>query len=224
MPAKVSVLIPTRHRIGRLLTLLQSYQETTRGCEAASELVFKVDNDDHGTEAFLRDRGYQTLVGLRHRGYDSMPVFFNDLAAVASGDVLMCGNDDMVFRSHGWALAILAAADKYPDGLYDFGVRTHNEEHYPFSVVSRRAVEALGFLWDPTIFWGDIYLRDVMAHFGRAIMLPDVLIEHDWAGHRPDQVFNESLKDITQRDPEYWSVTHRQAVDSAIARLGGLLE
>jgi hypothetical protein len=148
-----------------------------------------------------------------------MPTFFNELAKAATGDVLLCGNDDMLFRTPGWPGQLLEAANAYPDGLFDLGVTTHNESHYPFSIVSRAATERLGFLWDPRIFWGDIFLRDVMRAFGRAVMVPSVRIDHDWVGFRPDQVFVESDKDILGKDPTYWSGTHATAVADAIATL-----
>lgn len=217
---KISVLVPTRHRVDRLRTLLASYDATTADDGHCSELVFRVDEDDLASQDFLVHHcDHRIVVGPRHRGYDSMPVFYNEMADQASGDVFMCGNDDMVFKTGNWASSILEAARLYPDGLFDFGVSTHNETHYPFSIVSRKAVQCLGFLWDPRIFWGDIYLRDVMAYFGRTIMLSAVEIEHDWAGHRPDQVFRESDKDIVRRNPTYWSVTHRKAVDDAVSKL-----
>jgi glycosyltransferase involved in cell wall biosynthesis len=215
---KVSVLIPTRHRIERLRTLLESYARTTLGAEACSELVFRVDDDDDATQAFLS--GHRMFVGPRHQGYKSMTTFFNDMLSVASGDVLMCGNDDMVFRSTHWALAILGAADKYPDGLFNFGVSTFNETHYPFSTVSRKAVDALGHIWDPRIYWGDIYLRDVMGTLERCFMLPHVQIDHDWMGFHPDALFLEAdQNDIFRRDPTYWAGTHATAVQDAVARL-----
>lgn len=218
MFTKVSVLIPTRGRVKRLRTLLASYEQTVRTTHA--ELVFRVDDDDRDTLDFLLDYGHLRLVvGPRLKGYQSMPTFFNEMLAASTGDVLMCGNDDMVFRTARWPELILDAANQYPDGLFNFGVSTHNEAHYPFSVVSRKAVELMGFLWDPRIFWGDIFLRDVMASFDRCVMLPHVQIDHDWAGNRPDQVFLESDKDITGKDPTYWSGTHLRAVNDAIAKL-----
>lgn len=221
MYEKISVLVPTRNRVNRLRTLLDSYEETTRGCRSASELVFRVDEDDRNSQDFLLDcGGLRVVIGPRFSGYQSMTVFFNELFAASTGDVLMCGNDDMVFRTVDWAPFILAEADRYPDGLFDFGVSTHNQDHYPFSIVSRRAVECLGFLWDPRIYWGDIFLRDVMAYFGRSIMLPSVHIDHDWAGFKPDQTFVEGDQNaIYRRDPRYWVDTHPLAVNEAIERL-----
>lgn len=223
MFTKLSVLIPTRKRLPRLKTLLDSYAQTTAGCESKSELVFRVDDDDQATQDFLLD-GWATgrcmFIGPRYEGYASLPVFFNELASVADGDVLMCGNDDMVFQSPGWALTILEEANNYPDGLFDFGVSTFNESHYPFSTVSKKFVEALGFIWDPRIFWGDIYLRDVMRAFDRCKMIPDVRIDHVWAGRDPDHTFNEGNEQrFLPRGDAYWKAVHQPAVDDAINKL-----
>lgn len=221
MFTKVSVLVPTRQRVERLRTLLTSYERTAVG---ASELIFRADDDDRETRNFLLDYGrHRVIVGRREQGYKSMPLFFNELLAASTGDVLMCGNDDMVFKTPSWDRWILDAANQFPDGVFDIGVMTHNEAHFPFSVVSRRATDAIGFLWDPRIFWGDIFLRDTMAAFGRCVMLPSVEIEHDWAGNRPDQVFREADKDITRSDPTYWMGTHARAVNDAVHKLQGLL-
>lgn len=211
MFTKVSVLIPTRGRVERLQTLLASFDATTRGDNA--ELVFRVDDDDPATVDFLSDARFHVSVGPRMHGYASTPMFFNELAALATGDVFISGNDDMVFRTLDWAGAILAEANKYPDGIFDIGVKTHNEANFPFATVSKPVVERVGFFFNPKLFWGDIFWRDVMAHFGRAIPLPLVEIEHDWAGFRPDQVFNEGEKVRRLGHMELHGAEVRAAID-----------
>lgn len=220
MFTKISVLVPTRGRLTRLRTLITSFDATT-GNGPEAELVFRVDDDDTDTLNFLRAwGGHQVVLGPRMRGYASLPNFFNELVGFATGDVLMCGNDDMVFRTPGWAPRILAAANRYPDGLFDIGVSTHNEKHYPFSVTSKKVAEHLGFLWDPRIFWGDIFLRDVMQRFERCVPVSEVQIDHDWAGHTPDTVFVEGNSQRFQmRDASYWVEVHGAAVNDAVERL-----
>lgn len=208
--SKVSVLIPTRGRVACLQTMLDTFHETSLGC---SNLVFRVDDDDTETQAFLAD--YHPIIGPRLNGYRSLPVFFNELAAAADGDVLMLGNDDMIFRTPHWDRTILDAANRYPDGIFNFGVSTHNHMNFPFSVVSKHVVNTLGFLYDPRIFWGDIFLLGVMSAFGRAISLPHVVIDHDWMGARPDATFNDG--DDARRSN--WMTYHQQAVDDAVEKL-----
>jgi hypothetical protein len=221
----ISVLVPTRRRIERLRTLLASCEATALRAPNV-ELIFRIDDDDEDTQTFLSGQKFwarstlRVISGPRLAGYRSMPAFFNELAAAALGDILICGNDDMVFQTADWPTAILAAANEFPDGLFNFGVSTHNETHFPFSTVSRIATERLGFIWDPRIFWGDIYLRDVMSAFGRSLMLPNVQIDHDWIGFAPDAVFRESDKSIP---PDYWTSVHAPAVSDAVERLRPLL-
>lgn len=216
MFTKVSVLVPTRGRVARLRTLLDSYRKTAS--RENSELVFKVDDDDVETRIFL-EGVERCVVGPRLNGYQSTPEFFNLLAAFATGDVLMSGNDDMVFRTAEWANDILTEANKYPDGIFDFGVKTHNEANFPFATVSRLMVDKVGFFFNPRLFWGDIFWRDVTAHFGRAIPLPSVEIEHDWAGFRPDQVFNEGEE--TRRSGHMG--LHGAEVSAAINKLSEMM-
>lgn len=219
MYSSVSVLIPTRHRLERLQKVLDSFHQTVHG---NADLVFRVDDDDHASQEFLS--AYRVVVGPRLGGYQSMPAFINEMYRASTGDVLLVGNDDMIFRTDDWPTIVLNAANEYPDGLFDFGVKTHNEKNFVWSIVSRKAADALGHLWHPGIFWGDIYLRDLMAHFGRAIKLRTVHIEHDWAGWNPDQVFHESDKEILRRDPTYWQGTHAQAVREGVAKLEPLFK
>lgn len=217
MYTKVSVLVPTRSRLEHLRAMLASFFATTLG--AGAELLLRVDDDDQPTIDMLMNGPWPVaiLVGPRLDGYRSLPAFYNELAAAATGDVLLIGNDDMVFATPGWPALVLEAANRYPDGLFNFGVRAHNEGHYPFSIVSRKAADRLGFLWDPRIFWGDIYLRDVMAAFGRCERLPSVEITHNWAGDEASQ------NQIYVRDPGYWEGTHARAVREAVAKLADMV-
>jgi hypothetical protein len=223
---KVSVLVPTRGRVERLVTLLSSYRHTTYGHE--SELVFRCDQDDLETQMFLKGERLhnerpKVVSGPRLEGYRSLPVFFNECAEAATGNILMLGNDDMIFRTMEWPSYLITAANKFPDGLFDLGVRTLNEDHYPFATTSRRVVQILGHIADPAIFWCDIYIRDVMQHFGRCIKVSEVEIAHDWAGTHPDKTFLEGTRNPAADNPHYWSTDHPQAVGRAIAKLQKLV-
>jgi len=221
MLTRISVLVPTRGRVGRLRTLLESYDRTTIGVEDASELIFRVDDDDSETQDFLLRTRHRTLIGPRMEGYRSMPQFFNEMYLASSGDMLMCGNDDIIFQTTSWAPLLLAAANEYPDKIFNLAVSTLNEGHHPFCIVSREMVRRMGFYWDPRIFWGDIFLRDVAAWFGRLVPVPHVRIDHDWAGLNPDLTFQETRasKSRIEGDDRYWSAVHAPAVAEAAERI-----
>lgn len=214
--SKVSVLVPTRGRVARLRAMCDSFNKTASGC---SELVFRVDDDDTSSWNFLRLAPWTVKIGPRLDGYRSLPHFFNELRLAADGDVLMTGNDDMVFRTRGWDAMMLEEANRYPDGLFDLGVETHNARNFPFAVISRWATDAMGFVHDARLFWGDVFLRDVMQAFDRSVPLVGVRVDHDWAGHAPDETF----RDAHQEEPRWWDDTywgmHRKCVGEAVEKL-----
>lgn len=217
MYAKISVLVPTRHRPSQLKTLIASFLETTT--PGLAELCFRIDDDDAVSAALLAGRG-TVVVGPRLRGYRSIGEFFNELFEASTGDVILLGNDDMVFRTPGWAERVLAAAAQYPDGLFDFGVETHNAVNFPFTIVSRTAVQTVGCIAPAGINWVDIYWRDMMTQFGRAIRLPGVIIDHEWMGWTPDAVWTDGNQaDPALWSPDYWNGTHAPAVSSGADRL-----
>lgn len=216
---KISVLVPTRRRLPRLDQMLESYARTTAG---KSELVFRIDEDDPESREYLAKTPWPVFCGPRFEGYRSTPQFLKDMLTIASGDVIMVGNDDMIFQSDGWDRKILKEANCYPDGLFNIGISTLNASHFPFSIVSRWVVDALGFVYDPRLFWGDIYLRDIMFAFGRSVMLSEVRIDHNWAGYKPDGTFMEAEQfKQTVGTHAYWE-HHALVVQEAIQKLRGV--
>ena len=217
MFANISVLVPTRKRLPQLQALIKSFCATT---SRGAELIFRIDDDD--VESFEATKAIpwcKTLVGPRLNGYRSLPQFFFEMYAVAEGDVIMTGNDDMVFRTPAWPDLLLDVANQYPDGVFCLGVETHNAANFPFAAVSRKAIQAMGHVHDSRVFWGDVYLRDVMAHFGRAVQVPSVRVDHNWMGLNPDTTFLEAQQGERKNwDTNYWAL-HHLAVAEAVKKL-----
>lgn len=213
---KISVLVPTRGRVANLEQLIASFEATTDGL---AELVFRCDNDDPETMAVLARTTYRFQAGPRLQGYRSLPTFFEELRAIASGDLLMCGNDDMRFLTEGWPALVLSTANRYPDGRFVIAVNTHNAGNVPFSIVSADAIRTIGHLHDPNVYWGDLYLRDIFAAFGRVIPLPDVRVAHTWMGWTPDQTFREARQDEFGAWTTVYHDTHTAAVSNAVEKL-----
>jgi hypothetical protein len=224
---KVSVLVPTRNRLGSLARMLRSFDETV-GASDEAEVILRCDGDDIDSIAFLRGRPHRFIVGPREEGYRSLPRFFNEMARLATGDLLMCGNDDVEFRTPGWPRMLLDAANRYPDGIFNLGVRVGlNDDKFPFSVVSRKLVDALGFINDERLLFSDVFLLDVAAAFDRAIRLESVTVFHDWAGHDCDETrrdanrheFALAFKDATGAWSDEYLAKHRAAVAEAVHRI-----
>ena len=150
------------------------------------------------------------------------------MAAVAAGDILMCCNDDVEFRTPGWPQLLLDEANRYPDGVFNIGVDVGlNDEKFPFSVVSRRMVEAMGCLNDSRLLFSDIFLLDVAKAFGRAVRLNTVTVFHDWAGHGSDDTRREAnrhefdlvFKDTQGNWTDDYAARHRDVVAEAVAKV-----
>lgn len=221
---RVSLLVPTRGRLERLKTFLASWDATVTDADSA-ELVFRVDSDDKETLSFLLDRAEasQALnrihVGPRLNGYRSIPQFLEDMRQIATGDVFMLGNDDMVLVTPDWPAKLLAVANQYPDGIFVLGCDVQNAKNFVFPIVSRLAVDAMGHIMDPRLYWGDVYLRDVFAAFDRAIRFHDMQVDHQWAGREKDQTFREEDQDNPANwSEDYWA-KHGEVVREAIDKL-----
>jgi hypothetical protein len=217
----ISVLVPTRRRIERLKRFLESYTGTVIDGSQV-ELVFRCDNDDLDTVRFLCSFDWKFLVGPRVKGYKSLPSFYNEMAKIASGDLLICGNDDMLFETRDWAPIVLEFANRYPDGIFNIGVDTGlNDDKFPFSIVSRQLVNSLGFINDEKLLFSDVFLLDVAKHFGRAMRLRTVRFFHDWAGHGHDETRADANKhefEVVFADAQgNWTSSYRQKHELAVA-------
>lgn len=220
---RVSVLIPTRGRLERLQRLLASWDETVTDPSSA-ELIFRIDEDDTESLRFLLKHDHRVLVGQRLQGYRSLPQFFEEMRSKAQGDLLLTGNDDMVFRTVDWPQRVCEVANQHPDGVFCLGVNVQNAKNFPFAIVSAKATEAIGYLHDSRLFWGDVFLRDVYAKFGRAIRTDAVTIDHEWAGHVKDQTFQEARQHEGRNwDERYWQ-RHHECVLDAVLKLSVALQ
>lgn len=215
----LSLLVPMRGNPGRR----ERFWASLRSTAPDVELVIRLDDDDAETAAWARalDPPPIVVIGPQLKGYASLPRFFNEMAAVATGDLLMCGNDDMIFETPGWDAHYLARANQYPDGVFDIGSMTYPAGAFPWSVVSRSVVQALGFLNDERLLYSDIFLRDVMGRFGRLLFLPDVAIAHDDPDHGEDLVANAAKLDAHEHAGAYWTL-HNRCVAEAVAKIAPL--
>ena len=213
----LSLLVPVRGRHAKIGQMIDSYEATrTEGC---SELIFRTDSDDPETTTYVESRGYKVLEGLP-LGYRWLCTMYTEMATVATGSLLMCGNDDVVFLTKGWDKMFLDAAQQYPDGIFELdGDASSAWPIWPFTVTTRKVFDTLGFIYDPRVLWGDRWLHEVMTMLGRHIMVPAIKVHHDWEG----QPHVQACAVYTHGEAAYHA-GHAQASVEALAKLTPLCQ
>ncbi|CCQ89792.1 hypothetical protein NITGR_170049 [Nitrospina gracilis 3/211] len=183
LPARISVLMPTRHRPEQAARCIASLVETATHPEAL-EVVVYVDDDDPESHALDRnDIAFHRIVGPRL----NLGALNSACLQQATGDILGAVNDDVVVRTQGWDDRLRAIHARFPDGIYlaypndlFFGARMAS---FPF--MARATCDALGEPF-PAEYPGDFqdhHLLDLfqrLKHRGhdRLVYLEDVEMEH----------------------------------------------
>lgn len=218
MSAKVAVVAAVRERVDLVRQMLASLHATADD-PTQIEIILRCDVDDAAMITALCDLECQFIVGPRAKGYASLPAFANECARLAQADLVLVVNDDAEFQTPGWDTKLLRAAAEYPDGLFVFGVETANAQNFIFPCVSRRLMQTLGGVFDERLIYPDIWLRDVLYPFGRAIRLNDVVIAHHWQGPSADQ----ERAVLEARTPAYQAF-YAQCVDEGRAKVLAALQ
>ena len=202
----ISVLVPTRGRVDLLDKMLRSLVKTAEKPDLV-EVVFRVDYDDAETIGYLNAQqpwlsvlnGTPCVLGPHLNGYATLPIMINEAARLSTSDLLIVINDDVEFKTKGWDRRLNEEAAKFPDGIFNIGVDTvNNNPNFVFPCQSRRQVELFGFFYDPRLIYTDIWLRDALGPLGKLHRVPDVVIEHQWAGMSTEQ--RQAVHTVRTRD------------------------
>jgi len=189
---RISVVAPVRARIALVDQMLDSVWTMAADPDRV-EVVLRCDDDDAAMITHLTSRtpdSWRTpvlVIGPHRTGYATLPAFINEAAHRSRGDLVIVVNDDAEFQTKGWDILLAERAASIPDGLFNFGIETANAGNFIFPCVSRTLINLLGFVFDERLVYPDIWLRDVLMPFGRAIRVPEVVVAHHWQGMSPDQ-------------------------------------
>ncbi|HZU38479.1 MAG TPA: glycosyltransferase family A protein [Gemmataceae bacterium] len=180
----LSLIVPTRQRVGHLHALLSSLA-VTAARPASLEVVLVIDADDRASQAISHHglavkqvivRPGQTMGALNCAGY-----------AAASGQYLMLLNDDVRARTIGWDQRILACFRRFPDGvlLVHPNDTVFQDALCTFPVVSRTFCKLAGGICprEYVRYRIDDHIEDVfnllaVAGLCRTVYLPDVIFAH----------------------------------------------
>jgi glycosyltransferase involved in cell wall biosynthesis len=193
------------------MKMMKSLHDTTT---TGVEVLAYLDDDDPQLSQYIR--AFQP----NHNG--SVPIKFkigprlvmtknwNELLPIATGDILMQGNDDVLFKTPGWAEivedAFASEADRILLAFGEDGSGYHNGKFGPHPFVHRRWANALGYFIPPYFSsdFGDTWVNELGEALTRVKRLP-IEIEHlhfIWGKADQDKTTLERLARHKKDDPE----------------------
>jgi glycosyl transferase/beta-hydroxylase protein BlmF len=179
-PELISVLVPSRGRPVPLMQMAVSALQTATH-QRRIEIVVRLDEDDaeNYRPRIHEGHGVRYLVGPRAL----LSECWNECAAVAKGEILMHGGDDIVFATPGWDQQVRQAFAAIPDRIglvYGDDLSTNFPDLATHGFLHRRWVDTVGYFLPPLFScdWNDVWISEVAQRIGRAVALGDVVIEH----------------------------------------------
>ena len=186
----IAILTPTRSRPGKLDTFINSIYQTAAKPERVMCWNY-IDEDDPRTRAYEDYTKTQhdnscNLVGEQQ----SVSISWNFLANYATSadlsdkpaDILIMGNDDLIYRTDGWDEIVETESEKFSDEIYCMWMEDliNGENHCAFPIVSKKWYTTVGY-FTPGVFnfgyndpWGyDHGKRGCRTHF-----IPNAVNEH----------------------------------------------
>ena len=186
----ISILTPTRQRSQRCFEFIKSIYTKTDQPQNI-ELLFYVDKDDPQLTH------YKKLEKACHKNYPdfnnvkfiiqppiSVSKSWNIIAAQSKGDILIMGNDDLLYRTSHWDTILKQKIQNYyhKDEIYCawFNDGLNGSKHCAFPILSRKWYKTVGY-FSPGVFnfgYNDTWVFDIAKKIDRLLYIPEVLVEH----------------------------------------------
>jgi Glycosyl transferase family 2 len=165
---KISIVVPTRGRPENVRRLVESINSTA---EEVPEVVLYIDDDDKASADCAQSLGVKHVVGPRCTLSDC----WNRAAQHATGDILMVGGDDLVFKTKHWDRMVKQGFASCEDRI----LLVHGEDghwgnrfaSHPF--LHRKWIDTVGYFTPPHFSsdFTDTWLNDVANALGRRMYL-----------------------------------------------------
>ncbi len=182
---RIAILTPSRGRPEKLSSFVKSVHSLAN--ETSRVLTYTyVDNDDlkinsYKKEAILFPDNNHLVIGPPQ----SVSISWNVIAKKAiedKADILIMGNDDMVYRTVGWDDLLELEVLKFPDRIFCMWFEDLNKgpNHCAFPIVSKEWYETLGY-FTPGHFhfaFNDTWIFDIASKIKREHFIPYIINEH----------------------------------------------
>lgn len=191
----ISVLLPTRKRYEQLARMTESLFKTAKN---PVEVVIYADEDDLDSALKAKQLGIKFVIGPRI----TLSQCWNEAARLATGDIFMQGNDDIIFKTPAWDETIEGEFSKSSDKILlvhggDGGNCKENFGPHPF--VHRRWFNILGYFTPPYFSsdYGDTWVNDVANMIGRRKYVP-IEVEHRHFLYNKAEVDSTTIERLTR--------------------------
>lgn len=214
--AVISLLIPA-YRASELQRTLESVWKTVRDDEKLEIVVHSVLGDEK-TAKLLGNWVHKSISSDR-TGWETLPVTFNALAKVSSGDWLFQIGDDTSCHTYGWDEIIRRYDHTVPALLtprethYESMMETFGPNRFElFPIISRKAYEKMGCL--TRSLYHDAWLHEVFERAGidEAKRIPAYFTNRIFS----NESYGRLEKEPPEAQQEFW-----RTVDEAAAQLRG---
>ena len=228
MSKTISILTPTRGRPARLSQFIKSVYETATDRNRIEMLMY-VDSDDEKKDAYMdyllfsqKEFADFLRVHIVFGEPKSVSKSWNDLYERSLGDIIIMGNDDLLYRTPGWDRTVEKNTDTFPDDIYCMWMNDgiNGEGHCAFPIVSKKWCDTLGY-FTPCVYnfgYNDTLIFEVAQLVGRTHWLPHVHGEHmhfSVGKSQQDKTYLENRQGKFQNDKAIHENTKQQRVADA---------
>ena len=181
----ISILTPTRNRPNNCDRFIKSLYETTQ-YTGTLELLFYVDSDDPAKNIYkeIEERWQNNFWRVEFVIGKPMSVSksWNIIAEKSLGDIMIMGNDDLVYKTVRWDSKLMARLLELDNPYYLswFNDGINGNRHCAFPVITREWYETLGY-FSPGIFnfgYNDTWVYDIAKRVGKLNYMNEILVEH----------------------------------------------
>jgi len=184
---KIAILIPSRERINRRLTIISSIITTVSDINNVN-IYFGVDEDDPTRDILYKISKAIPCVKIvdikNDKQFIGLGKMWNICVENSDEKIISMIGDDMVFRTPNWDVEVIKEfTEKLPEDKIK-AIYCNDDCHGERLAVNffchRKYVEVLGkFMREEfKINWIDTWLQQVMSAFGRLSYRGDIMIEH----------------------------------------------
>lgn len=208
------VVIPTRSRGQKFLTVLQKYVDTITNKDSVHFLLTYDDDDpsmSYGVIDAAKNITEGRITAVKGKSESKIHACNRDLPNYeGEWDVVLLASDDMIPQIEGWDVIIAKAMSKFfpdTDGCLWFN-DGHQDRVCTFTIMGRAYYERQGYLYHPEYksLWCDNEHTEVATNAGKMQKFGHVLFFHDhpiWTQKRSEldrQYQVQSSRDAFNRD------------------------